>query len=60
MEITKYPTGLPGGDSFNLRDNGGGDYNKMYFDVCSSGSITAGTRWTSQTIYRFNVGEPVA
>lgn len=58
LEILQYPTGLPGSDIFNLRDNNGGDYNKMYFNVCTSGNITAGTRWISESVYSFYVGEP--
>ena len=60
LEIVKYPTGLQGGDIFNLRDNDGGAYNKMYFNVCSGGTITAGTRWTAETVYNFSVGEPLS
>ena len=49
MKIEKYPTGLPGGDRAVISDNGGLGYNKVYFVVCSSGSVTAGTLWKSTT-----------
>ena len=58
MEILEYPSGYPGSDIFSLRDNSGGDYNKMYFNVCTGGRITAGTDWKSKTVYYFMIGEP--
>lgn len=52
MEIEKYPDGLTGGDCALITDNGGENYNKAYFVVCTSGSITAGTLWKSVTKYK--------
>lgn len=60
FEITKYPTGLVGGDILNIRDNGGGDYNKMYYNVCTGGTVTTGDVWDSETIYTFNIGEELS
>lgn len=59
LEIKKYPTGYQGGDNLNLRDNGS-DYNKMYYTICSDGTITAGTKWYSESVYEFCVGESIA
>ena len=58
MEITKYPTGLTGGDTALVTDNSGGSYNKMYFVVCTEAAITDETQWDTETVYEFNIGEP--
>ena len=55
LEIVKYPNGLNGGDKFELWDNGM-SYNKMYFTVCTTESVIAGTVWEADSIYRFNAG----
>lgn len=51
MSIGTYPTGLTGGDCALVTDNQGENYNKVYFVVCTSGSVTAGTLWKSSTRY---------
>lgn len=53
--IEQYPTGLTGGDVLNVRDNSGGNYNKMYYYVCSAGHTSSvGEVWRSRTVYRLN------
>lgn len=51
MSIGEYPTGLPGGDRARVTDNGGLNYNKLYFVICTSGDVADGTLWKSETIY---------
>ena len=53
MSINEYPTGLPGGDRASITDNGGINYNKIYFVICTSGNSTVGELWKSETVYRF-------
>lgn len=57
FEITKYPTGLPGGDKWLLTDNGGGDYNKMYYIICNSGASSVGEQWNTTTHYKLTKSE---
>lgn len=60
FEIKDYPTGLIGGDTYILTDNGGGLYNKMYYVLCSTGeSSEVGEVWKTQTVYTLSVGEGV-
>lgn len=57
FSVKKYPTGLTGGDLFNITDNNGNAYNKCYFIVCSSGNTTADMLWKSETFYKYDVCE---
>lgn len=52
MSIPVYPTGLTGGDCALVTDNGGLNYNKVYFPVCTSGTSQIGELWKSTTVYR--------
>lgn len=52
MSIPIYPEGLPGGDVALITDNGGINYNKVYFPVCASGTSQIGELWKSTTVYR--------
>lgn len=52
MSIGEYPTGLTGGDCALITDNGGRNYNKVYFPVCTSGSCQIGDLWKSTTMFR--------
>ena len=52
MSIPVYPTGLTGGDCALVTDNGGLNYNKAYFPVCTSGTSQIGELWKSTTVYR--------
>lgn len=54
VEVQAYPTGLPGGDKMTIHDNGNGNYNKVYFYICSSGSSTIGELWKSKAIYQID------
>lgn len=54
IEIKNYPSGLSGGDCALITDNGGLDYNKVYFPVCASGKTQIGELWKSITIYRIH------
>ena len=49
-----YPEGLPGGDQISISDNGGLDYNKLYFKVCGSGTSRVNEVWKSTTIYKLD------
>lgn len=51
VSILEYPTGLTGGDCAVISDNGGLDYNKIYFTVCSSGSSSVNELWKASTEY---------
>jgi len=57
--ITDYPTGLSGGDTLLMTDNGGGSYNKCYFIIARNTAwLPAGeTLWKTSTHYRFTVGK---
>lgn len=48
----EYPTGLIGGDSALITDNGGLNYNKIYFPVCTSGTSQIGELWKSTTVFK--------
>lgn len=50
--ITDYPSGLAGGDRILVTDNNGINYNKIYYPVCASGSVTAGTVWKATSYYK--------
>lgn len=52
MSISEYPTGLTGGDCALITDNGGNGYHKIYFPVCTSGTVNSGVIWKSTTVYR--------
>lgn len=52
VSIPVYPTGLTGGDEMWLQDNGGGDYNKVYFVICTGGTSAVGELWKSKSIYK--------
>lgn len=51
MSIEEYPTGLTGGDKASITDNGGIDYNKVYFVVCTSGTSAVDELWKTTTNY---------
>lgn len=53
MEIDEYPTGLTGGDCALVTDNNGESYNKVYFVICTGGTVANGTLWKSKTKYLF-------
>ena len=54
MSIPQYPS-LPGGDEFTVRDNGGRNYNKMYFTVTKKAEVKRGDVWNSVTIYKIKI-----
>ena len=49
--VTRYPTGLTGGDHLLATDNGGNAYNKLYYVVCNGGTCAVGELWMSETHY---------
>ena len=55
VSIPVYPAGLTGGDNAFIHDNYGGNYNKLYFVVCTSGSCSEGELWKSRTIYKLDM-----
>lgn len=57
VSIPVYPTGLTDGDQMSIADNGGGEYNKVYFKVCGGGSSTVGELWKSITVYDMNYSD---
>ena len=57
FNIEKYPENLEGGNTFLYTDNGGNNYNKCYYRVCSDGIVTSGTRWKSTTKYKISFKE---
>lgn len=57
FSIEEYPTGLTGGDSLLITDNGGNPYNKCYYVICSSANVTEGTTWKTISKYRFDVNK---
>lgn len=54
FSVDKYPSGMSGGDTLLVADNGGNPYVKCYYVICSSGSVTSGTIWESSTRYKFD------
>ena len=50
--VTDYPTGMTGGDRIVVTDNNGINYNKIYFPICSSGSVTNGDTWKTDSYYK--------
>lgn len=54
VSIPVYPEGLTGGDRATFSDNNGLSYNKLYFKVCSGGTISSGDLWKSQTVYKLD------
>ena len=54
MAIPEYPT-LFGGDQFCLSDNGGRNYNKMYFPVTTCDKVKCRDVWNSVTEYKIEV-----
>lgn len=52
FSVSKYPTGLPGGDVLYIADNGGLPYNKIYYRICNSGKTSVGELWKSISHYR--------
>lgn len=52
MSKENYPTGLTGGDCALVTDNGGLNYNKVYFPVCTSASVSVGDVWKATTIFK--------
>lgn len=57
LTVYDYPKNLPGGDQISLSDNGGLDYNKLYFKVCGSGTSAIGELWKSSVEYKFGYSE---
>lgn len=51
MAVPKYVT-KSSGDYFFLTNNSGANYNKMYFVVAITGSVTAGETWETTTQYK--------
>lgn len=51
MSVPKYPS-YESGNRLLVRDNGRPDYNKMYFPVCLSESVTRGEVWKTVTEYK--------
>ena len=54
LSISRYPSGLTGGDCALITDNNGINYNKIYFTVCTGGTVTAGDKWLSTSEYTVN------
>lgn len=54
VSVPEYPVGLTGGDQASISDNGGLDYNKLYFKVCGGGTCSIGELWKSTTIYKLD------
>ena len=54
VSIPVYPAGLSGGNQASISDNGGLDYNKLYFKVCGGGTCSVGELWKSTTIYKLD------
>lgn len=52
VSVPEYPSGLTGGDKAIITDNNGGNYNKVYFPICSSGSVVNGDLWKTVTEYK--------
>ena len=50
LGIPKYPE-LSTGNKFLLQDNGGQNYNKMYFVLSMTDSVKSGDVWSTTTIY---------
>lgn len=57
FSIGEYPYDMPNGGYLMLTDNGGLAYNKCYYVITTSGSVTADTLWKSDTYYRFDVNQ---
>ena len=53
FEVGDYPTGYEDSGKFLLTDNGGNAYNKCYFIIATSGNVTEGTLWKTETRYKF-------
>ena len=51
VQVLDYPRGLHGGDAFWCLDNGGNDYNKMYWVVTTGDIVNHGTTWSSSVKY---------
>lgn len=60
VEVMEYPTGLAGGDRMQISDNGGNNYNKVYFYVTDDHTTSVGELWRSKTKYEFKVGEGIS
>ena len=54
MSIPEYPA-LFGGNQFCLSDNGGRNYNKMYFPVTTCDKVKCGDVWNSVTEYKIEI-----
>lgn len=57
FSIPKYPTGLSGGDYFWVMDNGGSNYNKMYYVVTTGTTVQPNDMWQAQTVYKLDVSK---
>ena len=54
VSVPVYPTGLTGGDQISISDNGGNNYNKLYFKACGGGTSAVGELWKSTSVYKLN------
>lgn len=55
MTIPEYPS-IENGGKFFISDNGGRNYNKMYFPVTTKADVKDGDIWTSVTKYKITIG----
>ena len=54
VECPVLPTGYSGGDRMRVTDNGGNDYNKIYFIVCAGWNSVVNELFKAETIYKYN------
>ena len=52
MSKEGYEPHCDGGDTMILSDNGGLNYNKMYFAFAGEGTVNAGDVWNATTTYQ--------
>ena len=61
ISVGIYPSGIDAsGDYFRLTDNGGNNYNKMYFAITSASggaTVSAGDVWMAQTVYQLRLAK---
>ena len=57
IEVINYPFELTNNNTFSLRDNNGGTYNKMYFDIVGGHKINNGDVWNTTTKYTLNMSK---
>ena len=56
FSIGQYPV-IENGNYLLLTDNNGGAYNKCYYVITTSSSVTANTVWKTETNYKFEVNK---